>query len=350
MHAFYQRTNFRDGNVARWLSVAFGCWIATTTASGQEQPHPLQPPDRSSPRAALKTFLDSGDAVATFLARDYLPSPSRAEFHRLVSLGDATVQSLNLSELPPAARQKTGRAAALALYDTISRIQLPAFDQIPDTDKTTPPGNTNIARWVIPNTEIALERVQSGPRSGEFLFSPDTVAKAGNFYERVRGLAYSRPVPLEDVKEVVTTGAGWLIPYRWVQAMPPWLRAPLAEQSRWKWIALAFILGVFAILLRVAYQLSRRGSSERPFLQALAQLALPVFLLAATPVVAYLALLQLNLFGRRQRIGLAATAVCSSPGRGWRGASRPWSPKRSSPRQRSRQRASTPTSSASVPA
>jgi hypothetical protein len=36
----------------------------------------------------LKTFLEAGDATAAFLARDYLPSPSRTDFHRLMTLGD----------------------------------------------------------------------------------------------------------------------------------------------------------------------------------------------------------------------------------------------------------------------
>jgi MscS family membrane protein len=107
-------------------------FLVASPALGQEQLHPLQPPDRSSPRAALKSFLESGDAVATFLARDYLPSPSRARFHRLLSLGDIPQQYLDLSEVPPAARQKTGRAAAGALYEILNRIPLPPLDEIPD--------------------------------------------------------------------------------------------------------------------------------------------------------------------------------------------------------------------------
>ena len=105
--------------------------LVALTALGQEPAHPLKPPDRSSPRAALKTFLDSGDAVGAFLAREYLPSPSRAEFQHLISLGDQLLPCLDLSHMPPATRAKTGRVAALALYDTLSRIQLPPSDQSP---------------------------------------------------------------------------------------------------------------------------------------------------------------------------------------------------------------------------
>jgi MscS family membrane protein len=279
-------------------------------ALGQEPANPLKPPDRSSPRAALKTFLESGDALSTFLAREYLPSPSRAEFQSLISLGDAVVPSLDLSEVPPATRVKVGRTAAMALYETLSRIQLPPASEIPTADPSIPPAGTNVTRWVIPNTEIALVRVANGPRSGEFLFSPETVAKADEYYERVRRLAYTRPVPLEHMRELVIVGGGWLVPSTWIQSLPAWFRSPLAGQAGWKWIALGLVLGIFALLLRRAYRLSHRGSPERPFRRALAQMALPAFLLLATPAVAYLALVQINLRGSpASALELVATAV-----------------------------------------
>jgi MscS family membrane protein len=320
---FSQPRHFEKCRAHRWQAVWFGSLLAWATASGQELTYPLQPPDRSSPRAALKTFLDSGDALGTFLAKDYLPSPTRAEFHRLIALGDAAVRSLDLSEVPPVARVKTGRAAALALYSTLSRIPLPPFAEIPDAGQFTQAGGSNTTRWVIPHTEIALERVQKGPRSGEFLFSADTVANAGAFFERVRGLDYTRPVPLKNIAEIVTVNGGWMVPYRWIQALPAWFRNPVAGQAGWKWIGLICILGGVSLLLRVVYRLSRRGSIEQPFLQALRQSALPAFFLLATPVVAYLALAQLNMIGRAANaIELLATAVMYLAGAwiAWRSA------------------------------
>ncbi len=298
------------GHLPLLMMASWAFFFAALPASGQEPVNPLKPLDRSSPRAALKTFLDSGDALGEFLARDYLPSPSRAEFHRLVALGDAAVESLDVSEVPKATRVKTGRAAAIALYATLNRIQLPAPDDIPGAGQLAQPVGTNATRWVIPNTEIAFERAQSGPHSGEFLFSPDTVAKAQGFCERVQGLPYARPVPLENLREIVTTGGGWMIPYRWIQAMPAWLRVPLAGQATWKWIALVLILGVLSWLLRRAYRLSRRGNPEHPVVRALALTLFPTLLLLVTPAVAYLALAQLNMTGGVANIiELLATAA-----------------------------------------
>ena len=293
-----------------WLTGSLTLCFITLVAFGQEPVHPLKPPDRSSPRAALKTFLDSGDAVVTFMARDYLPSPSRAEFHHLLSLASTTLQCLDLSEIPPAARTKSGRAAAIALYDALSKIQLPPFEEIPDAGPFNQTVGTNAARWAIPHTEIVLERALSGPQQGEFLFNAHTVERAGEFSKRVRGLPYIRPVPLELPHEIIANGGGWMIPYRWIQALPAWLRTPLGGQAGWKWIALALVLGLFVLLARSAYSLSRRGNSEHPFLQALAQLTLPAFFLLATPVLAYLALVQINMTGHSgSMIELAVTAV-----------------------------------------
>lgn len=285
-------------------------FLAVTFALAREPLHPLKPPDRSSPRAALQTFLDSGDALSAFMAREYLASPSREEFHHMVGLGAIALGSLDLSELPPAARQKTARAAAVALYEVLSRISLPPFEDIPDADRIALPDSPDSNRWVIPNTEIALVRKQNGPLSGEFLFSAETVAKAGDFYEKVRGLPYTRPVPLENLHDIVVSGGGWMVPYAWVRALPASLRVPLAEQSGWKWLGLALILGAFALLLWPAYRFSRLGSDRHPFLRALTQVALPAFILVATPAVAYLALVQLNLFGTvGTALDLVTTAV-----------------------------------------
>ena len=291
----------------RWLPVLF-VWLLVTssTASGQERPHPLQAPDRLSPRATLKTFLDSTDALAKFLAQEYLPSPTLEKFLRASSLSQPFLGCLDLSDVPPAARRKAGRAAAAALYETLNRIDLPTWEEIPGADKAA---DKDFVRWVIPHTEITLVRVQSGSSGSEFLFSPDTVARAGAFFEQVRGLPYSRPVPLEGVYEILTAGGGWPIRFSWVQAMPTWLRAPLGGNAVWKWIALAVVLGLFSMFLRLAYRLSLRGSTEHPFVQALLRLSLPMFVLAAILALQFLALVPINMIGGAARtIELAATA------------------------------------------
>ena len=297
-------------NSLRRLQISLALLCVATAALGQEPVNPLKPLDLSSPRATLKTFLDAGDAVGAYLARDYLRSPSRTKFDHLFSLAGPVVKCLDLTEVAPAARRKTGFAAAAGLYETLNRIQLPPSDQIPDAAQLSGLSGSNPERWVIPDTEIVIERVKSGPRSGEFLFSAGTVARSEEFYQRVRGLAYTRLVPLEHFREITIGGGGWMIPIAWIKALPPWLRAPIAEQAAWKWIILFLILGCCALLLRPVSRLSRRGSSEQPVLHGLARLALPLFFLVATPAVTYFALAQINFIGEvASIIQIAATAI-----------------------------------------
>jgi MscS family membrane protein len=294
----------------RWLGVAVACFLASAVALGQDQRHPLKPPDRSSPRATLMTFLDSGDALGAFMARQYLPSPSRAKFHRLTELGGVALRCLDLSGMPPAARPKEGRAAALALYEILSRIPLPPPDQIPGDDQVAQPAGTGLTYWVIPNTGINLVRMKSGPQRGQFLFSPDTVARAVENYARVRGFPYARPVPLENLHDIVSTGGGWMVPQAWIDAMPAALRIPLADQAGWKWIGFALLLGIFVLVVWLAYRLSRLGGSRHAFLKALAQFSMPATVLLATPAVAYLALIQLLLVGDvGSAVEIATTAI-----------------------------------------
>ena len=285
----------RAARCLRWLGVLGTLCFVAATVLGEDTTHPLKPPDRSSPRATLKTFLEAGDAVGALVSGNYETSPSHEDYEQLSSLVTTAVKCLDLHEVAPAARFKKGRAAALCLYETLSRIKLPPFDEIPDASQYEEPAGTNAARWVIPDTEIVLERAQSGRQQGQFLFSAQSVADAEDFYARVRGLPYTRPVPLKDLPEIGTIGGGWLIPYAWIKQLPPWLLTPLGGQVGWKWIALFLLLSVFVLLLRVAYRVSRRGSSEHPFVQALLHLSFPAFLLLATPAVAYVALIQINL-------------------------------------------------------
>ena len=249
----------------RCLAAALTLCLVAASAFGQNPEHPLQAPDRSSPRATLKTFLDGGDVAATYLSREYLPSPSFARFHRLLSYTAVLRDCLDLGEVPAAARLKTGGAAATALYEVLSRIPLPPFDEIPDATQLKQPAGKEPVRWVIPNTEIALTRVSTGPRAGEFLFDTETVARAGEFYERVRELPYVRPVPLKGVYEIFAIGGGWMVPHAWIAAMPAFLRDPIAGEAVWKWIGLLVLLVVVSLLLwRIAYRVSLLGERAAP--------------------------------------------------------------------------------------
>lgn len=297
--------------------------LASTSAGASEQAHPLKPPDLSSPQATLKTFLASSDELDAYLARDYLPAPSREKFARAASMGNQWVLALDLSEVPPAARMKTGRTSAAALYEVLNRLPAATLEQAPDAAQIASRTGADAKRWVIPDTEIALVRVEGGVHSDEFLFSPDTVARAEDFYASIRRLPYVRSVPLTDVHDILVNGGGWMLPYSRTRALPAPLHALLAGQPVWKWIGLALVLCVYALVLWLAYRVSQLGRTQ-PLLQALALFVMPASLLAATPVAAYFALAQVYLTGSAaSAVELTATTVIYLAGAwvSWRFAS-----------------------------
>lgn len=283
-----------------WLAVAASfllCCSIPATALGAESDHPLKPYDRSNPREALRSFLESSDALGEYLVVDYLPTPTRDEYYEILRLNERVLRGLDLSELPPAARKKIAQTAAGALYETLSRLELPAFDQIPGETQWGTVDGTNSAFWVIPDTEIVLVRSMSGSRQGQFLFSTETVSRAEEFYEKVHELPYTRSIPLEYMQEIIVNQGGWMIPSLWINALPPWFSLPVGGQTVWKWFALVLILGVFLLVLKLIYRLSQWSNGRHPFLQSLAHVTLPVYFLAGMPAMSYLILVQINLSG-----------------------------------------------------
>jgi MscS family membrane protein len=306
----------RRAPAARWLLAALLVAAAGATRADPVT-HPLRPVDLSSPRATLARFLEAGDAMGAFLVAEYLPGQKATSFLRVSQLADDVTRCLDLSHVAPAAQAKEGRAAAMTLYEVLSRIPLPPLEAIPDAEQMAARKDGAAHHWTIPDTEITLSRVESGPRAGQFLFSPGTVARSEEYYRKTRDLPYLRTVPLRDVVPMVTAGGGWMVPYPWIRALPAWLRAPLADQAAWKWIAFALLLAVYAALLALASRWAHSGPGRNPLAGALRRFTLPLVLLLLTPVLAWLALRQVNLVGHvGSFVQIAASTVMFVAGAG----------------------------------
>jgi MscS family membrane protein len=107
--------------------------------------YPLEPPDRSSPRATLKTFLDeTNKAVDAFKAGDR---------DKARSLGERAARCLNLDNDPPALRYVMGFYGVLYLKETLDRIEIPPYEDIPDANAVKADKG---ASWTVPHTEITI--------------------------------------------------------------------------------------------------------------------------------------------------------------------------------------------------
>jgi len=77
----------------------------------------------------------------------------------------------------------------LLLYEVLSRLSLPPFEEIPGNVEATADRTSS---WTIPATTIDLVRVEEGPREGAFLFDAETVASLETLYRHVRDLPYRK--------------------------------------------------------------------------------------------------------------------------------------------------------------
>jgi MscS family membrane protein len=279
--------------------------------------HPLEPPDLSSPRATLNSLLTTGDAYFRLVRDEYWDTPSRAVAARLHELEVEAERTLDLSEAPPAARFEMGRDALVYLYEILSRIELPPETEIPDATAYTDAGDDKKAdgkpaSWTIPHTQITLARVAEGPRAGEFLFSPSTVARAEAFYQKTRTLPYRRDVPLKNYAEMRTylSMDSGIIPPRTIDGFPDWLKHSVYQQAAWKWLALAMLVTITVVVVVAIHRLARRGLSGQSTSADLRRLATPLTLLLLTPLVLDIASRELTLTGRvSEGLALLAEAV-----------------------------------------
>jgi len=224
------------------LVVALVFFLIAGTASAL---HPLEPLDTSSSRATMASFLALTEETTRHYT-EYRDSPSAAAQDALWQSGARASRLLELSQVPPAARQEVGFETFLLLWEVIARLELPDLTEIPDASAYREGDETaqRAARWRIPGTEIIIARVEEGPRAGEFLFSPDTVEQARRFYDRARDLPYQRPVPIENLSRTEQLLTGWMIPMVWVEALPDWANTPVLGQVLWKWFALLLLFGL----------------------------------------------------------------------------------------------------------
>ena len=265
--------------------------------------HPLEPPDLSSPRATVNTFLTTGDGFLQQIRDEHWQAPSRAAVDSLHDVSARLERMLDLSGVPPAARFELGRDGIVYLYEVLSRIEFPPEADIPDAVAYADAGDEKEAgdksvSWTIPHTEITLVRVADGPRAGEFLFSSSTVARAREFYEKAHTLPYRRDVPMKNYAEMrhYLSAGGWMISSPTIEGFPDWLKRGVHQQAVWKWIALVLLIAVTLVVVAVIHRLARRGLSGNAASAQLRRLATPLSLLL-TPLVLNMANQQLTLTG-----------------------------------------------------
>jgi MscS family membrane protein len=175
---------------------------------------PLSPVKTDSPRDTMRSFMRAMDRhVQARVAGD-----RKAE----AWLADAA-RCLDLSAANLLGREIIGRESARHLKEVIDRVIVIDYDKVP--------AGTDLVRWRLRGTEIAIHRIDAGEHAGEYLFTPDTVARAKDFYLKVRDLPL-----LADA-----LGGGFDTPWE-EKLVPPSLKAEFFGVAYWQWMMMGGLI------------------------------------------------------------------------------------------------------------
>lgn len=240
---------------------------------------PLEPPDRSSPRATLKTFLDNTNEAVGAYKRHQLPVA--ADFALKAA------QCLDLETKPPAIRNMLGFESVIYLKEILDRIALPPFDEIPDKKDVKA---EKLDSWTIPHTQISIAVTNKGVDGGKFLFTGNTVASLEEYYNKVKKLPFMPDSGGGAWAEELISSSNFEIINRVVRHLPGWTKLIVFGQTVWQWVGLALflIVGVTAIVViykltsNILIALDRRLNSNVE--QVIGGLVIPLALIAFSEI------------------------------------------------------------------
>ena len=162
----------------------------------------------------------------------------------------------------------------MQLMDIIGRLGLPPLDEIPDEDAFG--DDEHPANWRIPQSRITVQRIEDGPRDGEFLFSSRTVALTPEFHNRIIHRPQKIRSATENWYQASLQGHGAMIPGNVVINLPESLKRPVAGNPVWKLLAAAILVILAIVLLIIIRRLSRSQLSKSKLNADLRRLLLPV--------------------------------------------------------------------------
>lgn len=176
--------------------------------------NPLAPVKTDNPRDTMQSFMTA--------MNKYKQGVETNDDHLQAQINVA-VRCLDLSSLATLVRHEKGVEAAIMLKEVIDRVIVIDYEKIPEEPTQ---------RWRLRHTEIVINRIESGDRAGEFLFSAQTVERVPEFYAKVKNLPY---LPKSG------HGAGYKTP--WLERyVPHWAKSQVFLLETWQWIGLAILI------------------------------------------------------------------------------------------------------------
>ncbi|MEE9602003.1 MAG: hypothetical protein V3V75_01770, partial [Thermoguttaceae bacterium] len=204
----------------------------------------------------MKSFIDACNEIDRLIrAQKYFDrtTPEHAE------LAERVMDCIDMSELPAFAREQRAGEVATCLKEILDRIELPPWEEIPDTEDIDAAGGfEKLSHWRIPGSRITIARVEEGPQRHEYLFSPGTVDRAVDYFKHIRSKPYRTEGPKvsKDLYRWFVSAPGHPTLAAIVSRLPEQIqRGQILGLATWKWPGLLVALLVAVALIVIAYRL-----------------------------------------------------------------------------------------------
>ncbi len=138
----------------------------------------------------------------------------------------------------------------------------------------------------------------SGPRSGEYLFSSETLGRLDEIYAGLKDLPELNGH--EDFYAFYTQSPGHLLPPKWypfIGTLPAPFRTEIQGQAVWQWIALGVLFALALTGLFLALRAMQRMSKGTPARIVIASIVPPALVALTATVVMYVADFEINISG-----------------------------------------------------
>lgn len=308
----YSPTHLLSGALRRTLTLLVLTATLGHVARAEESGHPLKPADTSSPSATLTSFIDSCNEVYEMILAEDNVKRRDPKYEPVIK---RILDCLDLSEVPQYARRHAGGEAAVQLKEVLDRIELPPDEEIPDAETIASAGpGEDFSVWRIPDTRIAIARVEEGPRRGEYLFTADTVEFAPEFYEAVKQLPYRTTGPelSKGFHRWYLSEPGNETVAAFVHSLPAWCAKRTLGLAVWQWIALPLTVLIGLAVMLAAYRIGRslgRRTRDKSVVQYCVTLFFPIVAMFVPLIFREVALEHLTIRGNALYIASFAANV-----------------------------------------
>lgn len=241
---------------------------------------PLPAADTASPRSTLYGFIKTmNERYSALLGPEglvttYLQSPHLFLDRTLIQTHMARVYRsrkqaanfLDLRHIPVAILDQQSWRLTIQLKEILDRMPLPVAAEVPDAAAMQ---GRLFKKWKIPDSDLTIALVDSGPRAGEYLFTQETVDQVPSLFDVVKDEPYQAGAANGMYDFIFLKPAGiafftaGIIPTRWLLEGDPWTNHPILGEPIWRWMALLVLFGLMGGIFWGVLRLSERYSANR---------------------------------------------------------------------------------------